>query len=150
MKIGDMLINRGIITTDQLKKALEIQGNEKKKKIGEILNDLELVDLETIQEVLELQRTLQAMTGKEDDLFNIGLYKGRRDVPQNSRFQFEVKYYNPVSKEKFIIIYDKENPVNGVYSKIIEIPEAINKIDKKTILKNVNDVINEYRAKVHK
>ena len=55
MKIGEELIKNGVITEDQLNKALEQQKKEPKKKIGEILLELGFIDIENFTKILEKQ-----------------------------------------------------------------------------------------------
>jgi hypothetical protein len=44
MKVGDILIEAGLVTKEQLDKALSIQGSDKKKKIGRLLIDEGVID----------------------------------------------------------------------------------------------------------
>lgn len=53
-RLGDLLVETGIITQDQLKNALEIQ-KDTNKKIGEVLVEEGLLDEKQITEVLEFQ-----------------------------------------------------------------------------------------------
>jgi type IV pilus assembly protein PilB len=52
LRIGDMLVDEGYITEDQLKEALEAQKQDRSKKIGEHLVDLGFVSEEQIAAVL--------------------------------------------------------------------------------------------------
>ncbi len=53
-RLGDLLVKVGAITEEQLKFALELQ-KEKKKKLGDVLQDLEFVTQKQIVEALEFQ-----------------------------------------------------------------------------------------------
>ena len=53
-RLGDLLVETGIISTDQLKKALEVQ-KDTNMKIGEVLVNQGLIDEKQITEVLEFQ-----------------------------------------------------------------------------------------------
>jgi len=53
-RLGDLLVKVGAITEEQLRFALELQ-REKKKKLGDVLQDLEFVTQKQIVEALEFQ-----------------------------------------------------------------------------------------------
>jgi len=55
MQLGEMLVNEGLITKEQLNEALEIQKKEQNKKIGEILIELGYIDIEKFTMVLDKQ-----------------------------------------------------------------------------------------------
>lgn len=56
MLIGEMLIQKGLITKAQLEQALKVQKqNDQDKKLGEILIDLGFLTIEDFQEILHLQ-----------------------------------------------------------------------------------------------
>ena len=52
LRIGDMLVEEGYITEDQLKQALDAQKQDRSKKIGEHLVDLGFVSEAQIASVL--------------------------------------------------------------------------------------------------
>jgi len=52
-RIGDILIEQGLITPQQLEEALEMQGTGNKKRIGEILIELGTISREQLFEVLQ-------------------------------------------------------------------------------------------------
>ncbi len=54
LRLGDLLVNVGKITDEQLQLALEIQ-KERRIKLGEVLKELNLVTSREIVEVLEFQ-----------------------------------------------------------------------------------------------
>lgn len=55
MKIGEMLISEGIITTEQLDKALAIQKDNPSQMIGEILLELGYIDVDKFTQILDRQ-----------------------------------------------------------------------------------------------
>lgn len=55
MKIGEELVQEGLITKDQLDKALELQKKKPGMKIGEVLLELGYIDVEKFMIVLEKQ-----------------------------------------------------------------------------------------------
>lgn len=55
MKLGDILLQKKIITNHQLRKALVIQYQEPKRKIGEIFLSLGYIDLQALTKILEEQ-----------------------------------------------------------------------------------------------
>ena len=57
LRLGDLLINQGIITEEQLQKGLEIQ-EEKGCKLGEALVETNIVAEETIVKILSEQLRL--------------------------------------------------------------------------------------------
>jgi len=52
-RIGDILIEQGLITPQQLEEALEMQGAGNKKRIGEILVEIGAISREELYEVLQ-------------------------------------------------------------------------------------------------
>ena len=55
-KIGEMLLESGVLKREQLNKALEIQKNlSKHKQIGEILVELEYITIDTLIKYLDIQ-----------------------------------------------------------------------------------------------
>ena len=55
MRIGDELIQEGIITEEQLNIALKKQESQPSSKIGEILLDLGFIDIDQLTRAIELQ-----------------------------------------------------------------------------------------------
>ena len=55
MQIGEMLIKERLITEDQLNEALKIQKNNPNKMIGEILLELDYIDINDFVIVLKRQ-----------------------------------------------------------------------------------------------
>ncbi|MFA6736545.1 MAG: hypothetical protein WCR87_06475, partial [Saccharofermentanales bacterium] len=54
--IGELLLDAGLVSRDQLDKALEVQkANAIKKQLGDILVDLEFVTENQLHEALEFQ-----------------------------------------------------------------------------------------------
>ncbi len=55
MMIGKMLLEKGIITKEQLEKALETQSENPKLLLGEVLINLEYIKISTLVAMLEKQ-----------------------------------------------------------------------------------------------
>ena len=62
MKIGEMLIQEGLITKEQLDEGLAIQKKEPGRKIGEILLELEYIDIAKFTEILDRQLKEQGLS----------------------------------------------------------------------------------------
>jgi hypothetical protein len=55
-KIGEMLVESGVLASADLERALALQrGMTKKKPIGEILVDLDIITIDTLINYLEIQ-----------------------------------------------------------------------------------------------
>ncbi len=52
MPIGDVLISKGVITSEQLQKALEFQSKNPDKRIGDIIVELGFATKEQIEKAL--------------------------------------------------------------------------------------------------
>ncbi len=55
MRIGEMLVEHGLIDNKQLNEALNIQKNGSNKKIGEILIEQQFISLEDFEKILHAQ-----------------------------------------------------------------------------------------------
>lgn len=55
MHLGEMLVSEGLITAAQLEAGLAAQKSSPDKKIGEILLEQGVIDVETFMKVLERQ-----------------------------------------------------------------------------------------------
>lgn len=55
MMIGDMLVAEGVITAEQLSQALAKQKSSPDKKLGEVLLEMDLIDIEQFMKILERQ-----------------------------------------------------------------------------------------------
>lgn len=62
MQIGEILIKEKIITESQLEEALKIQKNSPGKMIGEILIELDYIDIEKFTKYLGQQMKEEGMT----------------------------------------------------------------------------------------
>ncbi len=62
MQIGEILVKDKIITDSQLEEALKIQEKNPGKKIGEILIELDYIDIEKFTKYLSLQMKEQGLT----------------------------------------------------------------------------------------
>ena len=52
-KIGDILIEQGLITPQQLKEALEMQKKDNKKRLGEIFVEMGAINREKLYGILQ-------------------------------------------------------------------------------------------------
>lgn len=55
MKLGEILIQNGFISTDQLQTALDVQAGQPDKKVGEILIELGFLTDEQLKKALDNQ-----------------------------------------------------------------------------------------------
>ncbi len=62
MPIGEILIKEGLLTRPQLDEALEIQEKNPGKKIGEILIELDYIDIESFTKYLAQQLKDQGLS----------------------------------------------------------------------------------------
>jgi hypothetical protein len=62
MQIGEILIKEGLLTEPQLEEALEIQKKNPGKKIGEILIELDYIDIESFTKYLAQQLKDQGLS----------------------------------------------------------------------------------------
>ncbi len=61
-RLGDLLVDAGVITQEQLLKALNIQKNEKKgDRLGVVLIDLGMTDEKQIMNALKIQIKIQSV-----------------------------------------------------------------------------------------
>lgn len=61
IKLGDMLVNEGYITADQLKKALDVQREQQKGKLGDVLMELGFVTEDLLMKALSQQLNLSVI-----------------------------------------------------------------------------------------
>ena len=61
MQLGDMLVQEKIITSEQLAQALNEQNKSPNKKIGEVLLELGMIDIDTFTKILERQLKEQGL-----------------------------------------------------------------------------------------
>jgi hypothetical protein len=62
MQIGEILINEGLLTESQLEEALELQKKNPGKKIGEILIELDYIDIGNFTKYLDKQLKEKGLT----------------------------------------------------------------------------------------
>jgi hypothetical protein len=55
-RVGEILVDQGILEQADLEKALEVQGNDKGKPLGEILLSLDLIKPTDLRRALVIQR----------------------------------------------------------------------------------------------
>ena len=55
MKTGEYLVKEGVVTDVQVQEALDIQKKNPEKKIGEILLELNYIDIEKFTQIIDRQ-----------------------------------------------------------------------------------------------
>ena len=135
IRLGELLINEGILTQDQLNKALEEQKRLKSitqyKKLGELLVDLGFVDEKTILQVLSEQLEIDF----------IDLYAQKIDYDLLTSFPVSMLEENlvlPFRMDKNLIYIATADPLN--YDIIDTIKRLVNK-DAKIYLAFSRDVL---------
>ena len=105
MKVGDLLLELGYITTEKLNAALSIQKKEKNKKIGEILIDQKFITEKSFLELLSVQMGFPHV---EPDILDID-----KSLTQKNHISlFRKNLFIPVNREKgnpFVVF---EDPLN--------------------------------------
>ena len=105
VRIGDLLVEFGIISESELKAGLEIQSNEKsRKKLGEILVDHQFVSEKKLIEILSLQLGIPIVdpefTEINSDIFSkapIGSYERHNFIPiQSEGQQILIAFTDPI------------------------------------------------------
>ena len=135
IRLGELLINEGILTQDQLNKALEEQKRLKSitqyKKLGELLVDLGFVDEKTILQVLSEQLEIDF----------IDLYAQKIDYDLLTSFPVSMLEENlvlPFRMDKNLIYIATADPLN--YDIIDTIKRLVNK-DAKIYLAFSRDIL---------
>ena len=135
IRLGELLINEGILTQDQLNKALEEQKRLKSitqyKKLGELLVDLGFVDEKTILQVLSEQLEIDF----------VDLYAQKIDYDLLTSFPVSMLEENlvlPFRMDKNLIYIATADPLN--YDIIDTIERLVNK-DAKIYLAFSRDVL---------
>ncbi|MEM9381898.1 MAG: hypothetical protein AAGB93_18220 [Planctomycetota bacterium] len=55
-KVGELLVKRGLVSSEDLEKALVLQGVRRGRRVGEVLVAMNVIDQRTLDEVLEMQK----------------------------------------------------------------------------------------------
>ena len=92
--IGIELVRRGIITEGDIGKALEYQKMHPNKKMGDILNILQVTDSYTlIKAIGEILDEKAMLLNKRDIKINIQDYIGADILRQNKAIPFDIENY---------------------------------------------------------
>ena len=81
-KVGELLMQRGLVTSGDLEQALVLQGVRKGRRVGEVLVAMNVLDQRTLDDVLNMQRaeTRQEETRRSS---RIGLDTGAVEAPSS-------------------------------------------------------------------
>jgi len=132
-RIGDILIEQGLITSQQLKEALEIQINGNKKRLGEIFVEIGIITMEELYEVLQYVYETEYV-----DLSNYVIDPEVISlISEKAALQFKLI---PISKNDDELIIAMANPLD-VYA--IDFVRGHTKIKKiKSLLASEEDILN--------
>ena len=132
-RIGDILIEQGLITPQQLKEALEIQKKGNKKPLGEILSEMGAIDREELYEVLQYVF--------ETEYVDLSNYVIDPEVISliSKKTALQLKLI-PISKNNDELIIAMANPLDIYAIDLIRDHTNIKKI--KSLLASEEDVLN--------
>jgi len=132
-RIGEILLNQGLITSQQLEEALKAQKENNKKKLGEILVDMGALSREELYEVLQYiyETEYVDLSNYVIDPEVISL------IPEKTALQFTLI---PISKNKDELVIAMANPLD-VYA--IDFVKDYTKVKKiKCMLAPEEDIVN--------
>lgn len=132
-KIGDILINQGLITSQQLKETIKLQKEGNKKRIGEILVERGAISKEELYEILQYVY--------ESEYVDLSNYVIDPEVisliPEKIALRFKLI---PLSKNDYELIIAMANPLD-VYA--IDFVRDYTKVKRiKSLLATEDDVLN--------
>lgn len=132
-RIGDILINQGLITSQQLKETLKLQKEGSKKRIGEILVEIGAISREELYEILQYVYETEYV-----DLSNYVIDPEVISlIPEKIALRFKLI---PLSKNDYELIIAMANPLD-VYA--IDFVRDYTKIKRiKSLLAAEDDVLN--------
>lgn len=132
-RIGDILINQGLITSQQLKETLKLQKEGSKKRIGEILVEIGAISREELYEILQYVYETEYV-----DLSNYVIDPEVISlIPEKIALRFKLI---PLSKNDYELIIAMANPLD-VYA--IDFVRDYTKIKRiKSLLATEEDVLN--------
>lgn len=133
LRIGEILLNQGLVTSQQLEEALKAQKEGNKKKLGEILVDMGALSREELYEVLQHIYETEYV-----DLSNYVIDPEVISfIPEKIALQFTLI---PISKNKDELVIAMANPLD-VYA--IDFVKGYTKIKKiKCMLAQEEDIMN--------
>jgi len=132
-RIGDILIEQGLITDQQLKEALEMQKSGNKKRLGEIFVETGAISKEELYEILQYVYDAEYI-----DLSNYVIDPEVISlISEKAALQFKLI---PISKNDYELVIAMSNPLD-VYA--IDFVRNYTKIKKiKSLLASEEDVLN--------
>lgn len=132
-RIGDILINQGLITSQQLKETLKLQKEGSKKRIGEILVEIGAISREELYEILQYVYETEYV-----DLSNYVIDPEVISlIPEKIALRFKLI---PLSKNDYELIIAMANPLD-VYA--IDFVRDYTKIKRiKSLLAAEDDILN--------
>lgn len=132
-RIGDILINQGLITSQQLEETLKLQKEGSKKRIGEILVEIGAISREELYEILQYVYETEYV-----DLSNYVIDPEVISlIPEKIALRFKLI---PLSKNDYELIIAMANPLD-VYA--IDFVRDYTKIKRiKSLLATEEDVLN--------
>ena len=132
-RIGDILIEQGLITSQQLKEALEMQKNGNKKRLGEIFVETGAITREELYEVLQYVYEAEYV-----DLSNYVIDPEVISlIPEKAALRFKLI---PISKNDDELIIAMANPLDVYAIDFVRDHTKIKKI--KSLLASEEDVLN--------
>lgn len=132
-RIGDILIEQGLITPQQLKEALEMQKNGNKKRLGEIFVEIGAISKEELYEILQYvyESEYVDLTNYVIDPEVISL------ISEKAALRFKLI---PISKNDDELIIAMANPLDVYAIDFVRDHTKIKKI--KSLLSSEEDVLN--------
>ena len=136
-RLGDILIDEGLITEDELMEALDQQKNSD-KKLGQVLKDLSFVSEEQI--AMALNRQLGILRLKETDKQSV-----KEEVINllDSDYIREERIF-PIRREGQVLIVAMENPQNIVVMDEIEAETGLDVVPRIATPSEIDDLIDSY------
>ena len=138
-RLGDLLVKVGAITDEQLKFALELQ-REKKKKLGDVLQDLEFVTQKQIVEALEFQLGIPQV--------DLEKYYIDPEIPRLVSEEFARKHkLIPIKKQGMTLHVAMSDPLNIIVINDLEIVTGYQVEARIATESDIDAAINTYFSK---
>lgn len=138
-RLGDLLVKVGAITEEQLKFALELQ-REKKKKLGDVLQDLEFVTQKQIVEALEFQLGIPQV--------DLEKYYIDPEIPRLVSEEFARKHkLIPIKKQGMTLHVAMSDPLNIIVINDLEIVTGYQVEARIATESDIDAAINTYFSK---
>lgn len=138
-RLGDLLVKVGAITDEQLKFALELQ-REKKKKLGDVLQDLEFVTQKQIIEALEFQLGIPQV--------DLEKYYIDPEIPRLVSEEFARKHkLIPIKKQGMTLHVAMSDPLNIIVINDLEIVTGYQVEARIATEADIDSAINTYFSK---